>query len=570
MNTTNSNVIQDIVNKLPVTLFFDALPDRKQALKYVNWIYTNNPQSHTVSQDKLFREVISKELRLVSMKIIEIEILFMVALSNITIEDFTLDSESLIKKIISENPDKNDLDLMYRILAQIMSKLPMDLKDKVTGKHKLQIFQYISKFINMEPKLLERFMSFNPSLNTPISMELDAGDYNTLNKKYLNELYEFEKSQSYIDSNSMEYSTIAQNMLNIKPTLGNNIKGQYIDSSPDLMTGVNDNKLYYFDSSSGTINEFPVSDSNQVPVSLNDLSNILSANKVNKSQVSDLIKNLQVPTQPNSIPSPSSPSPLPTSTSSSILTASTTTMPMTIHPISYLDWVSTLFSYGSNNTTPTIPTTTTPIITSNNKYPTVPLVTIERLTAPIPPQYILEHSESLKKIQQQEQQQEIQQQEIQQQEIQQQKLQKQEERQQNQSNSNSQYNPNDFINPTNNIPVEFNIKPQQTSDFLTRNDSCSLPNPPSSCPVRTNPSVQINNNLDKLYEQRQSTYEPIEQFTSFGNMNSNNEADFIKKISKKNKDIENVAIAFVTIIVLLFLLVIFNSIRNKSGLANTK
>ena len=54
------------------------------------------------------------------------------------------------------------------------------------------------------------------------------------------------------------------------------------------------------------------------------------------------------------------------------------------------------------------------------------------------------------------------------------------------------------------------------------------------------------------------------------NSNSNNEAEFIKKITKTNKDIENVAIAFVSVIVLLFLLVIFNSIRNKSGLVNTK
>jgi len=261
MNTTNSNAIQDIVNKLPVTLFFEEIPDRKQALKYITWLLTNIPQSNTVDQDKLFREVISKELRIVSMKIIEIEILFMVALNKITIADFTLDSTSLIKKIIAENSDKNDLDLMYRILAQIMTKLPMDLKDKVAGKHKLQIFQSISKFINMEPKLLERFVSFNPALNTPISMDLDAGDYNTLNKKYLDELAKFEQSQPYIDSNSMEYSKLANDMLSTSPTAtGNNsnIKGQYIDSSPDLMTGVNDNKLYYFDSSSGTISEFPI------------------------------------------------------------------------------------------------------------------------------------------------------------------------------------------------------------------------------------------------------------------------------------------------------------------------
>ena len=78
MNNTNSNSIQDIVNKIPVTVFFSELPDRKQALKYVEWLYANIPQSKTVDQDQLFRNVISKELRLVSMKIIEIDILFAV------------------------------------------------------------------------------------------------------------------------------------------------------------------------------------------------------------------------------------------------------------------------------------------------------------------------------------------------------------------------------------------------------------------------------------------------------------------------------------------------------------
>ena len=36
MNTTNSNAIQDIVSKMPVTLFFEQMPDRKQALKYMD------------------------------------------------------------------------------------------------------------------------------------------------------------------------------------------------------------------------------------------------------------------------------------------------------------------------------------------------------------------------------------------------------------------------------------------------------------------------------------------------------------------------------------------------------
>ena len=508
-NTTN---IQDIIKKLPITLFFSEQSDRKQSLKYINWLYDNIPQSKTVVQDKFFREVICQELRIVSMKITEIEILFMIALKTIVIEDFTLDSESLIKKIIAENPDKNDLDLMYRILAQIMTKLPMDLRDKVSGKHKMQIFQSISKFITMEPKLLERFMSFNPSLNTPITMELDGGDYNTLNKKYLDELKKFQDSQPYINSDSMEYSKIANNMMQKMPNLSNsnsNIKGQYIDSSPDLMMGTQDNKLYYFDSSSGTISEFPISGKEQIPVNMTDLTNVLVANKVDKNQIDDLILKLQSNTQSNT----NVPNDIPTTT----------------HPISFLNSI----FYKSNNSTDNSSIFSKMFQQSGNSSPTsppsapVPTSIPSTPSAPVPPQYIL--SQNTQNTQQP-----------------------------------AQYQ-NYLLNPSITIPKDFVIQPQQTSNFLTRNDVCSLPNPPASCPKKTTPSPNIfNPDLEAKYKERASTYQ---QISHFSNMNSKGDDDLIKKLSKNNKDIENVAIAFVSIIVLLFILVIFNSIRNKNGLS---
>jgi hypothetical protein len=290
-----NNSVQDIVNKIPTYLYFSTIPDRQQALKYVNYLYENVPQSKNVDQDKLFREVIARELRIVSMKIIEPEILVMIALNRITLEDFTLSSDNLVKKVISENPDKYDLDILYRILAQIMTKIPKDLKDRITGKQKLQIFQLAAKFINIEPKLLEKFIAFDPSLNTPISMELDQNDYKALNEKYLRELYNFEKKQPYLNSNSMEYGALASKLEQTTPTMTtNNIKAQYIDQSPELMVGTKDNKLYYFDSSSGTISEMPVN-GNQTPVSLNDIKTVLSSNKINQGDIQSAINSLNMP-----------------------------------------------------------------------------------------------------------------------------------------------------------------------------------------------------------------------------------------------------------------------------------
>ena len=78
--------------------------------------------------------------------------------------------------------------------------------------------------------------------------------------------------------------------------------------------------------------------------------------------------------------------------------------------------------------------------------------------------------------------------------------------------------------------------------------------------------------LDALFKLSNSTYKhnlSTSNIENFTNLNSTKitEAELITNMKKSNENIENVAIAFVTIIILLFLLVIFNAIRNKSGLS---
>ena len=46
------------------------------------------------------------------------------------------------------------------------------------------------------------------------------------NKKYLNELHKYEAEKGYIDSNSMEYATIATNMTIPITTQNNNINAK--------------------------------------------------------------------------------------------------------------------------------------------------------------------------------------------------------------------------------------------------------------------------------------------------------------------------------------------------------
>ena len=309
----NTSLVIDIVNKIPSNVYFQQMPDRQQTLIYIEYLFQNVPASKQVDSDKLFREVISRQLRIVSMKIIEPEILLLIALDKITIADFKLSSDELVKKVIGQNSDKYDLDVMQRIVAQIMTKLPRDLRERVAGKHKLQVFQLIAKQIHMEPKLLEKFINYDPNMNSAISMELNNSDYDTLNKKYLQELYSFQNKNAYIDSNSLEYGAIAAKMSlsqsSVPATTNSNLlTAQYIDKNPALMLGTKDKIIYYFDPSSGTISELPMN-GNQVPVSVNDLKTILVSQNIKKNDIDNTIAAINAPT--------STPAPAPTQTTAS-------------------------------------------------------------------------------------------------------------------------------------------------------------------------------------------------------------------------------------------------------------
>jgi len=594
MNNTLSTQIQTIVNKLPVTIFFEEIKDRKQTLKYVQWLYDNVPESKTIMpQDQFFREVISKELRLVSMKIIEIEILLMVGLETITLNDFSIDGKTLVNKLISENPDNYELDIMYRIIAQIMTKLPKDLKERVTGKQKLQLFQKISQSINIDNKLLEEFASVDPSLslNTPVSMELDEGDYDTLNKKYLFELKNYEASKGYVTAESMEYADIARKNLSSNPKVtNNNLKAQYIDNNPDFMLGQNDNTLYYFDSSSGVLTEMPLN-SNQKPVSLKDLKTILTSDKVKKNEIQGLINGLQPQTTNantnaitsiNTIPTPS-------------ILSSDPTMP--IQPKSFFEIIGSYFTSGSSvqATGTSSPTTSIPLST----VVAPPCITVQSnddnsvnsTKLPIPPQYIINTvkennirygrggsgERSPMSYMNSEQRDD--------------KEDNYYEKDDKDSNMSYMYKMADRSNEEGPIPI-------LSRDITTYRNNYTKINadtkriierqviPDSNYEYDTNYKyANNNNNLEKRFKSREATYKPFfKQYSSskgksfMNRTNANdilpnqpkpepftnmNEEIFLTKIKNDNKKIENVALSFVVILILVFLLVIFNSIRNK-------
>ena len=367
-------------------------------------------------------------------------------------------------------------------MAQIMTKLPKDLKERVTGKHKLQIFQKLSQSIKIDNKLLEQFASVDPtlSLNTPVSMELDKGDYNTLNKKYLYELQNYEASKGYISAESMEYANYAKENITNNNTNNNDLKAQYVDNSPDFMLGQNDNTLYYFDSSSGTLTEMPL-DSKQTPVSLKDLKTVLLSDKVKLGDIQNLITDLQIP-----------PPALPT-----ILSSDPT---MTTQPATFFDTIGSFFTSGSR------------FQATGTSTPTAAPIPIATTDIPIPPQYMVNLFKDDKELG----------------EYWRRGHHGHRGRHRRQENNlERRFEAREKLYEPVDDPIDKKHSSGSTKSFMNRT------------------------NANDIYPNKKRA----EGFTNM------NEEIFLKKIKNDNQQIENVALSFVTILILVFLLVIFNSLR---------
>ena len=294
--TINSNKAFNIINKIPKGLLFNQNPDRQQALIFYNYLKNNVSEAQTLAEDQLVRLAIAHELRVVSMKTIEPVILLIIGLNTTSVNDLTCKSDDLVSRIIFENREQFDLDTMQRVLAQIMTKLPRDLKESVTGRQKRELFQLMSNFIGIKDKLFEKFVNYDPTVNDNITvtMELDQGNYNTLNKKFLNNINAREQKNLFIPNDELEFANSIKTTIpanGILPTVTTALNAQYIDMQPNLMTGVEDNKLYYFDESSGVLTEIEPNSSRAVKVSADDLQTILTSQKVDKASIDNLLQN---------------------------------------------------------------------------------------------------------------------------------------------------------------------------------------------------------------------------------------------------------------------------------------
>jgi hypothetical protein len=155
------NLINSMISNIPKKLFFIQENDFDRVIRLLSYLHQHVPESKGVDQNKLIRQVISKHLRLVNMKMVDVKILLLVALKRLKPSDLELSESKIVSKLLVENKDNHDLDILNRIVAQIRTKLPFDLRERLNYEHIVAVKQRVYSYLKSGGNMLEDFVDVN-------------------------------------------------------------------------------------------------------------------------------------------------------------------------------------------------------------------------------------------------------------------------------------------------------------------------------------------------------------------------------------------------------------------------
>jgi hypothetical protein len=353
----NNEKLRNLIMKLPKELFFKPVNDRQKVLIYLNYLRQNYfAEVSKFTVDELIRGLIIKQLRVVNMKIIDINCLLIIGLNKINENTLSMSQKEIVRKLSIENNDKNDIDVVNRIIAQIRTKLPIDLSERMNFEHvnvlkDIIIKNYkgnIEKFQdNNNTFEYERTIDLN-SIDTPMELTMfheelnkfrksgGVGVYNNNNtygvdqngedmSKYYNninnilnkdtdtfavvdengEMFFLEiKKGDYDEQEKMHINNLRkmkEEQERIETTSLNHIniddmekdiKAEYVDRQPIVMMNPKTQKLYYYDEYSRTLKLLPEY-SSMKPISIDEAEKLLKSYEVSEEEIKKTLSYLE-------------------------------------------------------------------------------------------------------------------------------------------------------------------------------------------------------------------------------------------------------------------------------------
>lgn len=152
--------------------------------------YRQVSQTLPLNDDQIIRVLITACARYATMKIQDLSVLLVCGLDVVSRIDLDIPAKDLAAKLANQNRDITDLDTANRILGQITTKLPFDLREKFTPEQRLGVinlvFQLLGFQIGSDQKRL--YENFTGSLVSASQYMTEDQKRSSLEDNYLDDL----------------------------------------------------------------------------------------------------------------------------------------------------------------------------------------------------------------------------------------------------------------------------------------------------------------------------------------------------------------------------------------------
>ena len=152
--------------------------------------YRTVSQSLPLNEDQIIRGLITACARYATMKLQDLTVLLVCGLEVITRIDLDIPAPDLAAKLANQNRDNTDLDTANRILGQITTKLPFDLREKFIPEQRLGVvnlvFQLLGFKLGSDQKRM--YETFKGSLVSASQYMTEDQKRSSLEDNYLDDL----------------------------------------------------------------------------------------------------------------------------------------------------------------------------------------------------------------------------------------------------------------------------------------------------------------------------------------------------------------------------------------------
>lgn len=353
MNTNLLNqapqITENFIKSIPPTEFYSTVLTRPKVANIFDKYYVPNQSQYQLTHEQVLRAILITCFRYINMSIQDVSVLLVYGLDNLERSDLDLTEKHLAEKLAQQNHDKNDIDVINRIIGQVVTKLPADLRDKLIPLLRIRMIQKLTEDLQhmydfiaakriedikqspnpsdiAEPAEIkffkEGFQSTGNSArltvnNTPKTTSLDNNFLkeqqdirNSLGEKTVSELEasgysidniakssidmrfgagDYEKQLRMIDSlpgdNKVTKDIIPENVL----------ESTYVQRDPKLQMNAKTKELYYFDEYSGALT--PISDVQKIKgediTTEKQLNTLLKEYNLSKGEVEQILNDIK-------------------------------------------------------------------------------------------------------------------------------------------------------------------------------------------------------------------------------------------------------------------------------------